>query len=74
MLDTLGEGSEVHIVPIVFTSRGTPPPNWAELCAKMKFKYSNEIMLEKIQTIILTALDEIMSRWSKQSFAAAQRR
>jgi hypothetical protein len=69
MLSKLKDGSKVTILPIIFTSRGTPPVNWTDICKIMKFKLPAEVMLKRIQTVVLGYLDEIMSTWSRQSFA-----
>jgi hypothetical protein len=69
ILQRLPEGSSVTIVPIIFTSRGTPPPSWTEICRLMKFKLTADALLRRIQTVLLTDLDEIMTSWTKQDFA-----
>ena len=69
MIETLPEGSRVIVLPIIFTSRGAPPPNWTEICALMKFKLPADVMLRRIQTSVLTDLDLIMTTWSKQNYA-----
>lgn len=69
MLANLPDGSKVTILPIIFTSRGTPPEDWTDICNVMKFKLPADIMLKRIQTVVLNYLDEIMSAWSRQSFA-----
>ena len=59
----------VHVVPIAFSARGMPPHNWADICAKMRFKRPNDAVLKTCQTHVIEYLDTIFKSWSRQEWA-----
>eukprot|EP00658_Telonema_sp_P-2_P005744 TRINITY_DN1216_c0_g1_i19.p2 TRINITY_DN1216_c0_g1~~TRINITY_DN1216_c0_g1_i19.p2 ORF type:complete len:167 (-),score=24.03 TRINITY_DN1216_c0_g1_i19:1368-1868(-) len=59
----------VKVVPIVFTARGTPPPNWAEICSDMHFRVSGGNLCNRIQKEMLLWLHRIFGAW-RQAYLA----
>jgi len=71
MTEFLGDKCEsITILPVPFTARGTPPPDWGYICQTLKIKIPAITLLKRIQNQILISLDSILKAWQMQHMSS----
>ena len=60
----------IEILPIVFTSRGTPPQDWSQICSKLKIKCSSTSLLLRIQVSLIEHNMKLQGMWTKMNEAS----
>ena len=69
MRSHLGPLSRVEVIPVIIGSCGVPPPDWCEVCTRLRVKSSPTSLWRRVQQIVIEHMHKIFWAWySNQNF------